>query len=320
MTILRSRLLAALSVLALATFSPNIAHSQTAAPVDANPAPAPAAVAPASPGVESPASTGSAIVELDAAARDPRTLNPFLIPTDLELQQNLDLGRGIGQSKKDLIDVLDSGRRGFQFRNGGMLGEKRRVTGSAIWVTPGLEARWRGFIEGRNYADAGQRQADFDALRNEITQPQRSLTFIVEIGDLIPGHPADPAQAQIDAAYESLAGTHFVLSDDNDNNYAPSSTVVAPHLMVRQDFYDAISPGADHLTAEDAFSSAPQGSHQLVLRRQPYSDLAAFYIVTFNAFNADGAARINRDVHSVVLRIVTPTDTKYAYFDMSKTP
>lgn len=348
-----------LAVAALLTLTAvGIAHAQT--PVDENPAPPPSATAPvdnappatpsppdnaspppaapetpmppvnSSPSVPlansssasivttSPTAPATSTVELNMAARDSRTLNPLLIPTDGDLHDALDYGRGFGQTKQDFIDLLGDARKSFDYRNGGMFGEKRRPESTAVWVTPDLEARWRGFLESRTFADQARRDSDFATMQQEVTSPQRSLVFIVEVGGLISGH-TDPTQQQLDAAYTSLAGTRFVLSDDHGNNYDPQNVATATKLVRRQDFYDALSIGPDHL-GQAAFDDTTANSRALVLRRKPYSDYAATYIVSFNAFNADGSARINRDVHGITLRIITPDDPKYAVFDISKMP
>lgn len=324
--------LSTIAVLALVTAGANLANAQSPTPVDANPATPPAQTAsvqpdqqPVAPAPVPTLATPPPIApqpaeDVNQAARDPRTLNEKLIPTDFEIREAIDGGRLVGRSKKDFLDVLNPARRSFTYHSGGMLGERRRSTGVAVWVTPGLEAYWRGYIEERSFASDQQRQADFEAVQSEVTAPQRSLTFIVEVGGLVTDHSDDPPQAALDAAYTSLAGTRFVLSDDQDHNFDPLSVAASPHLMTRQSFYDAISPGADHLSANAAFGSPDPSSRQLVLRRKPYSDYAQFYIVTFNAFNPDGSARINRDVHTVTLRIITPDEPKYAVFEVDKMP
>src|SRR3569833_563641 len=120
---------------ALTISTSQFAHAQT--PVDANPAPAPSTTtaeapttAPAVPKVTvaippldtststaptnstpvntsiSPTATSptmSSTTDLNAAARDSRTLNPLLLPTDNELRENLDFGRALGNSKQDFI-------------------------------------------------------------------------------------------------------------------------------------------------------------------------------------------------------------------------
>jgi hypothetical protein len=329
MTLHRVPLLAAIAM-ALIVFDAHVVLAQSQAPVDANPAPPPAAapqgtIAPATPDNSQaapqpgPAGAAPSTYDLNQAARDPRTLNPLLIPTDEEISDALTDGRELGKTQMDFIDLLDPAGRAFQYRSGGMFGERRRPTGVAVWVTPNLEARWLGFIEEREFATQSQRDADFAAIQSYVTAPQRTLTFLVEVGDVIPGHQ-DPTQAELDAGITSLAGTHFVLSDDHDNNYDPDNVAAAAHLLVRQDFYDAISPGPDHMTADAAFATPAGDYRDLVKRRKPYMDYAAFYIVTFNAFNPDGGARVNRDVHTLTLRIVTPDEPKFAVFDVSKMP
>ena len=260
----------------------------------------------------------SSTTDLNAAARDSRTLNPLLIPTDNELRENLDFGRALGNSKQDFIDLLNPGRRSFDYRKGGMVGEKRRPESVAVWITPDLQARWLGFLESRTFADQSKRDTDFTAMQQAVTAPQQSLSFIVEIGGLISSH-TDPTQQQLDAAYTSLAGTRFVLSDDRGNNYNPTNVATAPHLVLRQAFYDGLSGGPDRL-GQAAFTDPSAESRSLVMRRKPYGDYAAEYIVTFDAFNADGSARINRDVHSITLRIITPEEPKYASFEIAKMP
>jgi len=263
--------------------------------------------------------TATSTVDLNIAARDSRTLNPLLIPTDAELRDALDYGRSLGGGKQDFIDLLYPASRSFDYRKGGMLGEKRRTQSTAVWVTPDVEARWRGFLESRGFADQGKRDSDFATMQQEVTAPQRTLAFIVELGGLIPPH-TDPSQQALDGAYTALAGTRFVLSDDHGNNYNPLDTATTTHLVRRQDFYDSLSSGPDRL-GQTAFTDSPANeARDLVMRRKPYSDYAAFYVVTFDAFNPDGSARINRDVHTVTLRIVTPDEAKYAVFDVSKMP
>jgi len=322
-------------------------HAQT--PVDANPAPPPPATAPAvpkvtiavppvdqstapaapldapaSPTVEdtapavAPVTPNSSTSNLNIAARDSRTLNPLLIPTDNELREALDYGRALGNSKQDFIDLLTPARRSFDYRKGGMVGEKRRPASTAVWITPNIQARWLGFLESRTFADQGKRDTDFAAMQQAVTAPQQSLTFLVEIGGLISSH-SDPTQQQLDAAFTSLSGTRFVLSDDRGNNYNPSNVATAPRLVQRQSFYDSLASGPDRLS-QTAFADPSADSRSLVLRRKPYSDYAAEYIVTFDAFNADGSARINRDVHSITLRIITPEEPKFASFDIAKMP
>jgi hypothetical protein len=281
-------------------------------PPPANVAPTPVVTAPVSP---TPATSSSS---LTIAARDSRTLNPMLIPTDSDLQAALDDGRSFGATKQDFIDLLSPARRSFDFRKGGLLGEKRRSASVAVWITPDIEARWRGFLESRTFADQAKRDADFATMQQEVISPQRSLVYVVEIGGLISAH-SDPTQQELDAAAASLSGTRFVLSDDRGNNYNPLSVATVPHLVRRQDFYDALSAGPDRL-GPTAFSEPSADSRNLVLRRKPYSDYAAFYIVSFDAFNPDGGARINRDVHTVTLRIITPQEAKYAVFEVAKMP
>jgi hypothetical protein len=342
----RMPLLVIATALTLST-SP-LVHAQT--PVDANPAPPPPATAPAVPKVtiavppvdqstipanETPAPSSTAVdntpavapvtptpsastANLNIAARDSRTLNPLLIPTDNELREALDYGRALGNSKQDFIDLLTPARRSFDYRKGGMVGEKRRPASTAIWVTPNIQARWLGFLESRTFADQGKRDSDLAAMQQAVTAPQQSLTFLVEIGGLISSH-SDPTQQQLDAAFTSLSGTRFVLSDDRGNNYNPSNVATAPRLVQRQSFYDGLAGGPDRLS-QTAFGDPSADSRSLVLRRKPYSDYAAEYIVTFDAFNADGSARINRDVHSITLRIITPEEPKFASFDIAKMP
>ena len=151
-----------------------------------------------------------------------------------------------------------------------------------------------------------------------VTAPQQSLTFLVEIGGLISSH-SDPTQQQLDAAFTSLSGTRFVLSDERGNNYNPSNVATAPRLILRQSFYDGLAGGPDRMS-QTAFADPSADSRSLVLRRKPYSDYAAEYIVTFDAFNADGSARINRDVHNITLRIITPEEPKFASFEIAKMP
>ncbi|BDI32898.1 hypothetical protein CCAX7_49490 [Capsulimonas corticalis] len=292
-------------------------------PVDAPPAPQqPAPVT--LPGA--PVTTGGATAvtaDVNIAARDPRTLHPMLIPTDREMLANLDAGRAIGKSKQDFIDLLDMSRRAYQFRSGGILGETRRETGIVTWLTPGTEARWRGFLEQRDFADSAGRDADFKALEQSVTAPQRTLTFIVEITDLFPRQkgkkkkdetPIDPA-----TAFNKLDGIQFVLSDDRENNFKPLQVYAPTQLIARQQFYDNIAGDPTHVLGSNPFEIANTVSPRLVKRRDSYNDLAGFFVVVFDAFNADGTARINRDTKSVSLRVIT-SDPKFASFPLDKLP
>ncbi|MEO7719898.1 MAG: hypothetical protein ABIY70_27145, partial [Capsulimonas sp.] len=187
MTRLNASFLAAAALTAV-LLGGNSAHAQLGdnTPVDATPAPLQPAPVTLPGTATTPGGVTTQSSDVNIAARDPRTLHPLLIPTDRELLDNLDKGREIGKSKQDFIDILAPSRRAYQYRAGGILGETRRQTGVVTWVTPGTEARWRGFLEQRNFADSAGRDADFKALETAVTAPQRTLTFLVEISDLFP--------------------------------------------------------------------------------------------------------------------------------------
>jgi hypothetical protein len=326
----------AAAALPLLTASPTIAQVLQGTPVDNLPIPVPATPRPAgtantpSAVTQSPVDANPTPIPSDSgipqdnsiSARDARTLNPVLIPTDAELQNDLAAGRSLGETKQDFIDLLAPSRRPFQFKKGGILGEKRRATAVAAWVTPGTEARWRGLLEQRSFADSQQQQADFSALQQEIVSPQRTLTFIVEIGDLVQRKKHDPpvTKEQADEALAKLTGTRFVLSDEKGINYNPRDVVAPTQAVMRQEFYDSIAPSPDKLPGGALGAPATVTATRVVKRRDPYQDFAAFYTVTFDAYNADGTARINRDTRSVTLRVITPEDDKYAVFETTKIP
>jgi len=288
-------------------------------PAPAAPPVAGAPIPPAAPPVVAAPGTG---FDATIAERDAHTLNPLLNPTDAELQSFLAAGRAIGDSKDDFLDVLAPSRRAFQFRKGGILGEVRRETGVAYWITPGTEARWRGLLEQRSFADTSQQQADFSALQQLVVSPQRTVTFIVELGDLVQRKKKDPpiTQTQADDALSKLTGVRFVLSDDKGTNYNPRDVISPTHTILRQEYYDSIAPNPDKVPGASTGVPSPVTATRVVKRREPLSDYAAFYTVTFDAYNMDGTARINRDTKSVTLRIILPEEPKYAVFDLKKIP
>jgi hypothetical protein len=253
-------------------------------------------------------------------------LLPTLIPTDLGLHDGLQGGREYGKSSQDFIDLLDQNRGALAYKRGGVLGELRRATAVAVWLTPALEARWRGFAEQRQFASPTARDTDFEVLRSRVTSPQRRLTFLVELGDLAPAPkgkktivPLDP-----DIAAAVVKGTRFILTDDKDNNYDPIPTVgvAGPVLSVRQAFYDDIAADPDRACGDSPLGAATAADHaagpSLMKRREAYGDMAAFYIVSFDAFNPDGTARVNRDTKSLTLRVLMSSGVKYAKFEMDK--
>ena len=274
-----------------------------------------------------PALPGSS-ARLSAPARG--VLNPIFLPSDPALKASVQYGREFAKTSKDLIDLLADERRPLETKRGGLLGEKRRAVSVAVWLTPTLEARWRGFLQQRRYSDSTAQAADLQELHQLVTSSQRTLTFLVEIGDtLYPTNGEAPGGQDILAAqkalFERVRGIRFVLSDANDANFLPlPSPTLTPSILPRQQFYDKIAPDPVLLRDPQA-SSAPvdddvPGRNRFVKERAAYRNLAAFYVVSFDAFNADGTPRVGPDAKALYLRVITPEGDKSARFDLDKTP
>lgn len=255
--------------------------------------------------------------------RNAKTLNPILNPTDKEIRASIEVGRTFAKKDKDVLDVLDSYARGFSFKRGGILGEVRRPLGLAYALTPELEAQWDGFLEAREFATTATQDADFSTIRNRVANTNRTLSFIVQI---MPEALGKESGGTSDAAAikSALGSVRFVLSDDNDNNYDSVDPVETPRIVDRRVFFDAIAGSPDTVfsaaTMDDLplASTAPPGT-VLIKPRLKESGLSAFYLVTFNLFNSDGTARVNRDTKFISLRVLMPTGPKYAAFDLMPT-
>ena len=333
-TSMRKRTLALSALLTLTTIG--LSHISVFADPAANPGPVdsqpvPLAPAPVNPGAPDPnANPAPAPAPVDASSanivsRLTTTLNPALNPTDNMLQDDITQGRQMGSSGKDLIDVLNIGSRAFAFKSGGILKQTRRAVGVVYFITPGIEARWRGFLQSKQLATDTARAADFDAVRNHVIAPRRILTFIVEIDDLLKNASDGSTPESIDDAQKKVAGTRIVLSDDKDTNYDPITVPTGPLLVSRSQFFEAIANQPDSVVTALSPDDLPKTSDSpawsgLVKKRNGYNDLSAFYLVSYDAYNSDGTARVNRDTNNITLHILGPDGQKYVQYKLVDLP
>jgi hypothetical protein len=331
---MRKRTLALAALLALTTFG--LSHvtaladaAANAGPVDSQPVPLPPAPTNTTPGTTvAPSTTPVAAVDPSTAnivSRLSTTLNPSLIPTDTMLQDDISLGRQMGSQGKDLIDVLNVGGKAFAFKPGGILRQTRRAVGTVYFITPGIEARWRGFLESKQLATEATRQADFDAVRNHVIAARRTLTFIVELDNLIKNASDGSTPESVDDAQKKVAGTRIVLSDDKDTNYDPITVPTGPTLISRRQFFEAIANQPDAVVTALSADDLPKATDNpswsgLIKKRNGFNDLSAFYLVSYDAFNADGTARVNRDTNSITLHILGPDGQKYVAYKLIDLP
>ena len=343
MSIWKSLPAASLGLLLLSSVSGSCQTPVEQTPVDSQPVPLPPAPAPATPVVpptpdsapatvptpppDSPATPVAVPDQASAsiANRDAATLHPKLNPTDLEIRSAINEGRNFGKTNKDFIDLIDGYRMGFEFKRGGIIGEERRPVGVAYFLTPSLEAKWRGFLETREFATNDVRDQNFLTVREHVASADRRLTFIVEILPIIPKPKDGDTPPTPTEELNQLTNVRFVLSDDKDNNYDPISDPEAPRIVSRQLFFDAIAGAPDRVFAAQTTSDLPLAPSDnqagvLVKRRPKYTGPAAFYLVSFNAYSANGNARFNRDSNLVSLRILLPNGPKYAAFQLNRMP
>jgi len=338
---MRTRTLALAAFLTLSTISlSNIpAFADPVAnpgPVDAQPVPVPPVTpattdtnaTPATPDTNATPAAPTPPVDASTAnivSRLSTTLNPALNPTDSMLQDDINQGRQFGSSGKDLIDVLNIGSKAFAFKPGGILRQTRRPVGVIYFITPGIEARWRGFLQSKQLATDATRTADFEAVRNHVIAARRTLTFIVEVDDLLKSASDGSSPESIEDAQKKVAGTRIVLSDDKDTNYDPITMPTAPLLVSRRQFYEAIANQPDAVTTALSTDDLPKSTDSpawsgLVKKRNGYNDLSAFYLVSFDAFNTDGTARIGRDTNTITLHVLGPDGQKYVQYKVIDLP
>lgn len=333
-TRMRKSTLALTAILAIASISvphfPAMADGAgTTAPVDSQPIPIP----PAPAGTVSPLpATGPAAAlptvdpsTANIASRLSTTLNPALNPTDSMIQDDIAAGRQMGLDGKDLIDVLNIGSKGFAFKPGGILKQLRRPVAVVYFITPGIEARWRGFLENKQLATDAARTADFEAVRDHVISANRSLTFVVELDDLVKDTSDGSAPETTDDALKKVDGTRFVLSDDKDTNYDPITVPTAPLLETRRQFFEAFAADPDAVIQATSTDDLPKSSSTpswsgLIKKRNGYNNLSAFYLVSFNAFNSEGTARIGRDNASFTLHVLGPDGQRWVQYKLVDLP
>ena len=297
-------------------------------PVDSQPVPLPPATTTPATDTTAAPDASSAPVDTSQAnivSRLATTLNPALNPTDSMLQDDILQGRQMGSTGKDIVDVLNVGAKPFAFKPGGIFRQTRRPVGVVYFITPGIEARWRGFLQSKQLATDATRTSDFESVRNHVIAAHRTFTFIVEIDDLLKSASDGSTPESIDDAQKKVAGTRIVLSDDKDTNYDPITIPTAPLLVSRRQFFEAIASQPDAVVAAVTSDDLPKTADEpawsgLVKKRNGYNDLSAFYLVSFDAYNSDGTARLNRDTNSFTLHIIGPDGQKWAAYKLIDLP